>query len=502
RQAATGDGKSFAERREAHALQARVPLMIANFIVTGQVLIPGENKPQSTDELTKILLDVFANSEPASVQDFIGKIGYFKADDKLSQEARNRAAYVDSILMRVPTYNKFLGKLIPEDILSNLDLEDGTTKKQLGALQSFAAQVIIDLGTGKFFKYDQTTYEAYEAYNALVGEKNKKKDFCMALQHADDAITGRKSRLGEHFIEECRTGIKFANMPTKDAAKASISHYLGSSKGHRDIENTIPREVRKSKMDPDWLDKQGQIKRVATLLIDHTQIKIVYGKPAREKEGPLPPGAPQPPKEIKKVEVLVDGAALKTSIHLLIQSEKARKHREPIVAALGVLRFIFGRDANKKTINVLVNGEYQDVPLVYDREAIQATLKMVESELKASFRGTEVAWPIAQGTVGGLGIASLGVGLGLKNAPKGVRQGLFSGGCAAVGFSLGSLVNLSKSKRVKNKHVWGSVGGAIGAAVFGTACGVVSTQTSLFKSEGPGMSDPDDMRNPVDEYGP
>lgn len=501
RQSDTGDGRTAVERREAHALQARVPLMIANFIVTGQVLIPGNPKPQPTEELTKILLDVFANSDAASVQDFIGKIGYFKADDKLSEEARSRAAYVDSILMRVPTYNKFLGKLIPDDILSNLDLEDGTTKKQLGALQSFAAQVIIDLGTGKYFKYDQATYDAYEAYKALVGAKNHKKDFCMALQHADDAITGRQSRLGDHFVEECRSGIKLANLSTKDAAKASILHYLGSSKGHQAIKGTIPREVRKSKMDPDWLDNRGQIRNVTTLLLDHTQVQITYEKPVREKEGPLPPGSPEPMNKIKGVKILVDGKALKTAIHLLIQSEKVRKHREPIIAALGVLRLIFGRDATNKTVNVLVNGEYQEVPLAYDRDVILETIRMVEHELKVSFRGTEVAWPIIQATVGGLGVAGLGLGLGLKNSPRGVRQGLFTGGCAAAGFTLGSLVNLSKSKRVKNKHVWGSVGGAIGATLLGTACGLVSTQTSLFETHG-GMTVPEDTRNPVDEYGP
>lgn len=494
-----------AQLRSKHADLARIPLLIANYIVTGQVMVPGDPKPQTLDDLTMNLLDVFANSDPTSVQDFIGKIAYFKADSNLDDQARTRAAYVDSILNRVPNYNKFLKKLIPEEVQADLDLEDANTSQKLKDLQSFVARAIIDLGAGKYFKYDDVTYRAHQAYESLVGEKNRKKDFCLALKHADDAVTGRKSRLGEHFEEECRAGLKLSQMQPKEAAKESIQHYLNSSRGRKDLEATILTEVRKSHMDPDWLAKRGQIGKVTQLLLNHTQVKIKYERAGREKEGPLPPGAPEPKKKIKSIEIHVDAAALKTSLNMLIQSERAGKHREPVIAALGVLRLVFGKNARNQNIAILADGEYQDVPLVYSRDEIKSAIRMVESDLKTSFRLTEVAWPIAQGVSSGLGLTAIGLGLGLKNAPTSARQGLFIGGCAVAGFGLGSLVNLSKSKRVKNKHKWGAVGGFVGMAVLGGACTAISVSTGFLKngSGGPGPDDMEDpTRFPVDEYGP
>lgn len=493
---------------------ATFPLVIANYIVTGRVVFPGDQekragesqwKPRSTSDLEEKLLDVFANSPQSSVQDFIGKIGYFKADKILSPEARNRAVHVDNVLIQVPRYKQFLNKIVPEEIQNELDLDDPVTKVQFNHLQSFVAKVIINLNLGKYFLYDEDTYLASEAFKALVGEGDKKKDFCLALKHAEQSVNPhRNSKLGEYFLDECRSGLKLSQMPTEKAAKESIRHYLKSARGLKDIKDTIPREVRKSRMTPDWLAKRGQIGRVTQLLLDHTQIKVTYAPRLSEQEGPQLPGTPEPEKTVKRLEVKVDGEALQTAFKLLIQSEKTRKHREPLMATLGVLRFLFGKNARNDTVTVLLNGEYQEVPLKYDRGAIQEAIRRVEQDLKSSFVRSEVVWPIVQGVSGGLGVTALGLGLGLKQAPKPARQGLFIGGCSAAGFALGSLVN--RSKRAKNKHIWGAVGGTVGMVLLGGACTAVSLTTNITGGGGgggPGNGmDPDDMRNPVDEYGP
>jgi len=214
--------------------------------------------------------------------------------------------------------------------------------------------------------------------------------------------------------------------------------------------------------------------------------------------------------------VFVDTPKLKNDLEKHFKSEPAVTHREPVVAALAVLKILF-YDLNHKGFNpafkdkvrVFVEGEYREVPLKFSQEPLTATHKLIERDLGRSLKRSDRDWIIAQGTVGGAGALSLGLGLGLRpsQAPKGVRQGLFIGGSTAVGCALGSLVQ--RSKRAHNKHIWGGVGCAVGAAVFGTASALVGTQTNLFNGPGGGVTMPPDTnppgpghRWPTDEHGP
>lgn len=475
---------------EDRAVKATFPLVLAHYIVTGKAVFPRQPGAKDAQDLAAVILDVFATSDETSVQEFIGKIAFFQADPALHEEAKSRAAWAVSILGLIPKYKKLMQSLLSEEQFDRLDLGDPAVKDRLDSLQRFVAKAIIDLGMSRTLRFDSLTFEAADAYVALNAPNEKKRGFCEALSGGLVKFPQIDQRKREDFIEQCRGALTLRRLPASQATLESLGIYLRSRDGQKAIEREIQVEARRSRMSPDWLAGRGQIDGVSRLIVKHSRVKASYESGTE-------------PKKLKSLEILVDEAALRTSLRLLIQSESKLKHREPVLAALGVLRLTFGRSADRKAIEVFFDGEYREAKLRYSSDAIREILKTVEEDLRLSFLKSDVAWPIAQSAVGGLGVAALGVGAGLKSAPLPVRQGLFIGGCSAVGFALGSLVQLSK--RARNKHVWGAVGGAVGAAVLGGTCAALGTQTDMLRRKGGRMEmpmpDPPD-RNPVDEYGP
>ncbi len=479
-----GVRKPDAATREA---KATFPLVIANYIVTGRAEFPKDAASHGTRDLAAVLLDVFATSDPTSVSEFIGRIASFQASAELPEEARGRASWAVSILKLVPKYRNLMDSLVLPELAARLDYEDSRVRDALGELQSFVARVVVNLGSQGNLRYDALTLQAAQAYQILHAAEQKTADFCQALAAGIRRLSPRNPAAGEGFVEHCRQTLRLSEFKPERAIREGIPVYLKGPEGMKAIEAEIQAEIRRSRMSPDWLRKRGRIDAVGGLLQKHLKVKLS-----------------QPP--VTSLSLELDARGLENSLRQLIQRESLTKHREPVLAALGVLRALFGSGANRKTIHVFWEGEFQEVKIKYSETTMQAILKMLEDDLKKSFRKSELGWPIGQGVAGGLGVTALGLGLGLKSAPKGVRQGLFIGGCSAVGFSLGSLVQ--HSKRARNKHIWGAVGGTIGAALFGSACAVVGTQTNLFKKGGgdgmmmqPPIPDPGD-RHPVDEYGP
>ena len=446
---------------------ATIPLVVANYIITGRVVFPGDEelsskkawKPREVRELDMVLLDVFANSP----SEFASRFSSFKGDFSLNDAARERAIHVDGILELRPDYENFIRTLVPN--IMEFDRADPQVNSYVEDLETFVAKTIVTLNAGDFFLYDESTRRAAEAYEALAGLHGKGQDFCEALQKAKDKIKAVKEDpfLGEYFVQECREGIKLSTYGVKDAAKESIRHSLSNLRGLREIEKVLAIEVRRSHMEPNWLAERGQIDRVASVLLDSLTVEIEY----EVSEGPVLPGEKQE-KRIKDLKIQVDAEALSGSLNLLIAQERAGNHREPVMAALGVLRKVFGKSLDAKTITVLVEGEYREVSLVYDKVEVRKILNGVEKDLQASFAKSEILWPALQGTLGIGGITALALGAGLKSGKPGVREGLVIGGCAAAGFSLGSLVNYSPKAR--NRHKWGAVGGAVGMVLMVGVC--------------------------------
>lgn len=488
------------------------PLVLANYIVTGRIVFPNAPRQvQDVRDLESAVLDVFANSDPASVQDFIGKISFFKGDPTIPDKARQRAAHVDSILSLVPRYRTFMDHLIIPEMLAKLSPEDPTTLDHMRQIETFVAQFIINVGTGRPLVFDDLTYEASKSYEELASVVKKPRDFCSALAYAEGkANHQRGSKLGKNFVSQCRVALPLINKSAEQAARQSLRAALLSPATQARMRDILKDEAGKNNAELPWLSKKRpQIERIVDLVMKHTKVKVEYD---RTIEGPVAPGEDKPEPRVKSLKVFVDTPKLKTDLEKHFKAEPAVTHREPVVAALAVLRVLFFDPDHKginpqyqNTVVVFVEGEFKAVPLKFSQEPLGGTIKLIEKDLGRSLKRSDRDWIIAQSTVGGLGAVSLGVGLGLRphQAPKGVRQGLFIGGTTAVGCALGSLVQ--RSKRAHNKHIWGGVGCAVGAALFGTAAALVGTQTPLFDGSGGGTMPPDmpgPERYPVDEYGP
>ncbi len=487
----TGVVSSDDERRSRNAT---IPLVVANYIVTGRVVFPGDEeqdgkqawKPRAVRELDIVLLDVFANSP----SEFSSRFAGFKGDFNLSDTARERARHVDGILELRPDYENFIRTLIPSIV--ELDRQDPQVNSYLVDLETFVAKTVVTLNAGEFFLYDEGTRRAAEAYEALVQPYMRDRDFCEALQEAKGKIRAAKDNpfLGEYFVQECREGIKLSTYGVEDAAKESLRHALSNLRGLREIEDVLKVEVRRSHMEPDWLAERGQIDAVASVLLNNLTVETEY----EVSEGPVLPGEKQE-RRVKDLKIKVDSEGLLHELNLLIAQERTGNHREPVMAALGVLRKVFGKAVNAKTITVLVEGEYREVSLVYDRKDVQKIIDAVEKDLQASFAKSEILWPALQGSLGLGGVTALALGAGLKEAKPGVREGLIIGGCAATGFSLGSLVNYSPKTR--NRHKWGAVGGAAGMVLLGGIC-----SAAVYGAKAAASSSVDDpgKKNGVDEY--
>ncbi len=468
--------------------RAQFPLVIGNYIVTGRVEFPGETRTLESTDLAEKLLDVFANSNEAMVQELIGKIAYFQADSKLSEEAMSRVRWMVGILRIVPNYKKFFDRLVSTELQQDSDPE---IKSSVQDLQTFAAKVVVNLANTKQLKYDETTHDAYRAYLKVHLDRPRKQDFCQALDLAIKTLPYGAQVLGKSFVTECRTGLELSQLPPEQAARVGLRKQLNSPRGHRDIQENIQREARKANMEADWLAKRGRIEGVTEILLK--QLRIELGKSGQR--------------------VTVDAAGLRNGLELWIKRTKATNHREPVLASLGLLRLVFGKNVDKTQLRLFVGGRYVEVPMDYSQETMEALLKSLERELGGSLRGTEVWLPVTEGIVTAGGGATLGLALGLKGLAKTPRNALGYTGAATLGLGAGALIAhfivppiAKKAMRpVRNKYLWDLVGGAIGASIGVTVWGL-ATGLPRGSSAGNGMMMPPDPdpgdRYPVDDYGP
>ena len=88
------------------------PLVIAQYLVRGEVRFPDSAGLQPREDLAAKMLDVYANSNTEAVQALIGRIAFFEADPKLDAEMKARVRWILGILRIVPLYKKFIAALI------------------------------------------------------------------------------------------------------------------------------------------------------------------------------------------------------------------------------------------------------------------------------------------------------------------------------------------------------------------------------------------------------
>lgn len=476
-----GIAKPTAEERAGRFV---FPLVLAQYVVRGEVIFPDNPKPLSEADLAAKLLDVYANSNPEAVQSLIGKIAFFRTDSSLNSKAAiGRIDRILEILGIVPAYQRFLNGLVgvpPEGISSE------ESAQAHADLQTFAAVALIDLAAEGRIRYDEAAVDAEAAFRTLRGEKERDQAFCKALGVALKEIPeiARKAKADE--VASCREGLAAARLGPEDSVKYGVKAYLRSTEGLAKIQKTVEREAERANMPADWLAKRGQIEAVAEALLAGAEI-------VPEKDG-------------RRARVRVDVEAVGEALDKLFRETKSTRHREPLLAALGVLRLVFGENSNHGEASLLIGGEVASAELKFDREAVAKLQEKLAADLRKSLRGSELWLPLGEGAILAGGAAQLGVALGVKDLGNTPRQALGFGGSAMLGMGVGALAThylvppiSKKMKRpVRNRYLWdlagGLIGGAIGAGIWGLA--------NYAGRGGPGGTPEMPTRFPVDEYGP
>jgi len=480
-----GVAKPTASERES---RARLPMVVAYYILSGKVAFPDQKESLEERDLAALLLNVFANSAPEAVRELIGRIAYFQADAKLDSKSQDRARWIVSILQSIPNYEKFLQRLLPAGMDWNQLSEDDF--KAAEELQSFAANAVVNLGFSQSLRYDEATDRAYRAYRKLHAKNPKARDFCQSLERALSVLPAVKRRLDRHFVSECRMALELMKKPPRIAAAESLKRLVESSRGQEELQQGVFREVRRSNMAVGWLRRRGQIDATTRGLFSALRFVSVA--------------------EQGSVAVHVDTPALDREIRRLVAKTRASRHREPVMASLALLRWMFGKNAERKQLRIFSEGQFQEVPLRYSEKEIQELLVFLESELRLSLRASEIGLPLGEGAVTALGGAGLGLALGLKGLRPGAKNGLGYAGAGLLGFGSGALIThfivppLAKRSRrpVRNKYLWDLVGGVIGASVGLSVWGATAGRRGI-PDPGQTMPVPDPgMRYPVDEHGP
>lgn len=463
--------------------RAELPMVLAHYILEGKVVFPGKPQALTEGDLAAMLLNVFANSDAEAVRELLGRIAYFQADAALKSESQDRARWIVGILQSIPRYQKFLQRLLPLDI--HFDPQDPASVEALDQMQAFAANTVVNVGHARILRYDAATQRAARAYAKLYELKKRPPDFCSNLSRAITVLPAARAQLSADFVEECRLGLRLQRMPAEPAARASLREFLESPRGLAALQNEVASEVKRSHMPIDWLKRRGQMD--AAIADGFAAMLFVSSKSGAD------------------LELRVDAHRLQSLIQRGVETTRASRHREPLLASLALLRWVFGETGKKASVRVFFAGEFQEIPLRYEAKPIQALLSLLERELRHSLRGSELALPLGEGAVAVLGGAGLGMALGLRGFNPRGRNALGYTAAGLTGLGVGALLThfivpplAKKSKRpVRNKYLWDLVGGTIGASVGVSVWGAVRGGRSPM-----GMEIPDQTKSPVDEFGP
>lgn len=475
-----GIAKPSAEERAGRFV---FPLVISQYVVRGEVFFPDHPKALGEAALAAKLLDVYANSRPEAVQSLIGKIAFFRTDPSLSdEEAKARVDRIVDILGMVPSYQKFLANLVG---VSQAGIPPEVAAQALADLQTFAAVALVELGAKGRIPYDATAVEAEAAFRKWRGERRQDVGFCQALGKALREIPELARKAKSEQVSACREGLAAARLGPEDSIKYGLKAYLRSPEGLVKIQESVEREAVRANMSADWLARRGQIDAVAEALLAGAEI-------SPEKDG-------------RRAWIRVDSKDMASALEGLFRKTRSTRQREPLLAALGVLRVVFGADVKDNETTLWMAGEARSAELRYDRGAVTKLQSKLASDLRKSLRGSELWLPLGEGAILAGGVVQLGLALGLNDLPESPRHALGFSGSAMLGMGVGSLAThylippiSKKTKRpVRNRYLWdlagGLIGGAIGAGIWGLA---------NFTARGSDGARDMPSRFPVDEYGP
>lgn len=472
----------------------RIFFFIANYVATGEARSMGvEGEVLDRSVVASGLLETFTDSGDRTLTDFMGRLTYLRGQDWLSPEARERLRWVVDVMDFGPQYRSFRRHFISEEEYARFDSLPEERREQLQAITNFCRQTVVAHGLGQPMRFSRAFLAANSAYQALYAgelEAGTRLDFCTSVEDALRELRGDRG-LPPAFMEECHQALRLIDMPPAEAVRESLRASLLSTSGTRRLQDSIAEESEDANMTVEWLARQGdeeggRIGQVADVLLRHLQVRV------SEEEGVAP-------------EISLDVTSVAVELNLLIDAQTVRR-REYILAALALLRTLFGTDGEGLDQRVFAGGEYREISWTLTasrRGELAGLIRSIDGRLGSSEAGTDIWLPILEGAVCAVGVAGLALSETLPQIrdDRELRLGLGTASAGLTGLGCASLAGhwlwpAVAPDAVHNSYLWDGLTGLGGALIGG---GLYLLISLLGGGQTPPMGSP---RFPVDEYGP
>lgn len=473
----------------------RIFFFIANYVATGEA--PSMGAVVGTLDRADVaggLLDIFTDSGDRTLTDFMGRLTFLRGQDWLGAEARERLRWVVDVMDFGPQYRAFRRHFINEEEYARFDSLPAERRELLQAITVFAREMVVAHALNQPIRYSRIFLAAHTAYQAMYAESleaGTRLDFCTSVEDALRELRGERG-LPPAFMEECHQALRLIDMTPEEAIRTSLSESLISSSGLVRLQTAIEEESDDANMTVEWLSAQGggdggRIGEVAQVILRHLEVQV------SEETGVAP-------------EISVDATALGIALNLMIDGQTVRR-REYILAALSLLRILFGAEGEAPAQRLFVGGEYSEIPWTLTparRGELNGLIRSIEGRLGRSESGTDVWLPILEGAVCALGIAGLAVTETLPEIRD--QEDLHLGlGTTAAGLTGLGCISLAghflwpaiAPDAVHNTYLWDGITGLTGTLV---GAGIYLL-ISLLGGGSPTMPNLT-IRFPVDEYGP
>lgn len=477
--------------RDFSAESMRVLFVISQFISTGEVRTsPRGEVSLDRSEMANALLYIFTENAEEVLGPVLGQLQVARRSSWLSDEGVERIRWVTSILDLVPSYRLMRGAFIDEAELDRWASLPVDRRNYLDELMSYLRFVIIADAADLPLRFSQDLLTAHDAYVELYEndiEAGRRPEFCAALAQSLETLRGERGG-ATTFISDCREALRLRDLNPETALRESLSGSLLESAGLRAMQEAIAEESAEANMSLEWLlqrdeAEHGRIGEILSAVFRHIEVRY--------------------PEDAEALPTLhMDVAALRLELTTLFDAN-ASTRREYLLAALAVLRRLFGRDGAAPAARVFVRDAFQEVSWDFSDEELaqlRRFIEGVESSRVASHEASDLWLPVLEGAVCAVGIGGL---FATELAPElrgdeDLHLGLGTTSAGLTGLGCSSLMGhffWPEIGEVHNRYLWEGLTG-LGGALVGIGIYLLAQFLNPNPPPNPGM------RFPVDEYGP